>query len=216
MNYPINPVSQSTESQILVRARLVYPYVAVPPVSFEEWEDSLHGMAANPSFFAMGFRLILNDSGSLCLNIPMAMFFIIRASIAPKGAVARIILDEGLLAAEKGNLEYINHLLDKYWKVGKIPGLVQARELHRFLCCETAFDDWFHEQKKRQLMKYERDYFRVDDTNAPHAKVLKRDNGQGEIYLGHDAAERMIMATPTPRGELASEYLRNRFLRGLG
>ena len=201
--------------EIRVHARLLYHFLANPHLPFEEWEDSLRRMGEDLNSIVMGYRVYNDASGELTLNLKLATHFIIRSSIYPNGAVAAVLLDEALSGAGAGNADCIDRMLVKHWKVGMIPGLVQARALHAFLSCGTAFDDWFLRQKKNLRLACGRDYGRFAGTNSTQPKVFKRDNGQGEIYLGHEAAERMIMATPTPRGELASEYLRNPALRGL-
>jgi hypothetical protein len=197
--------------KIRVSARLLFPYVANSPLPFKEWEDSLRRMAVNLDYVLMGYRVFDDGRGGLALNLKLAMHFIIGSSIYPNGAVARVLLDEALSGAGSGDVDCVDHLLEQYWKVGIVPGLVQAKALHTFLCCGMAFEDWFLGQKKSQRMVYGQDYFRIFGTT-----VYKRDNGQGEIYLTHEVAERAIKATPTPRGRLASTYLRNPTLRGSG
>ncbi len=73
-----------------------------------------------------------------------------------------------------------------------------------------------HRTSISQHLAYGRDYVRIDNSNVTHPNSYRRDIGKGEIYLGHDAAERLITATPTPRGKLVSAYLRNPILRGSG
>lgn len=199
--------------EIRVRARLMYPYIVNSPLRYGEWQDSLRRMGEDLNLILRGYRVFIDGNGDLSLNLNLATRFIICSSIYPNGAVAAVLFDEALSGAGAGNVDCIDRLLEHHLKVGMIPHLVQARALHAFLGSGTVFDDWFFGHKKSRRLAYGSDYIRVTNNNAKLSKVIKRDNGQGEIYLGHEAAERMIMATPTPRGELASGYLRNRVLR---
>lgn len=190
--------------QIRINARLLYPYVINGSMPFIEYEDSLRQTALDLNSVLMGYRVSEDDRAEVSLNIKLATHFIMHACIFPKGAIAWVLLDEALNDAGSGDGDAVDSLLLNHWKVGIIPRLVQAGELHRFLCCETAFDDWFLEQMKSQRMVYGRDYFRIEDSNVTHPEIHNRDTGMGEIFLGHEAAIKAIIGTPTRRGKLAS------------
>jgi hypothetical protein len=194
---------------ISVCSRLLYPYVANDYVPLAAWEDSLHRMAAAPGFIASGYRLLTDSSGAPLLNFKFAKHFAIRASIAPKGAIARVILDEGLKAAECGDTNYINHALAHYGNIGLVIGLMRGRTLHSFLTPKSVFEDWFAQQKQHRRMVYGRDYVRVSESGVATTSLHRKDRGKGEIYFVEAAAERTIMDDPSPRGMLAGEYINN-------
>jgi phage anti-repressor protein len=166
-------------------------------------------MAAVPGFGASGYRLLTDSSGAPLLNFKFAKHFAICASIAPKGAIARVILDEGLKAAESGDTNYINHALARYGNIGLVVGLMHGRALHSFLTPNSVFEDWFAQQKQRLRLVYGRDYVRVSESGGAATNLHRKDTGKGEIYFVEATAERTIMHDPSPRGMLASEYINN-------
>lgn len=198
---------------ICVNARLLFPYLTNGHVSLAEWEDSLDRMAADPGFIAMGYSLLTGSRGGLFLSLNFAMFFIIRASTTPKGAVARVILDEALEAAEDGDMNYIVRILAQYYEIGRFAGLVQARLLHAFLAPNTVFDDWFDRQKQSCRLVYGRDFARVGESDSAPPKLYRRNVGKGEFYFCDAAAEQVILNNPTPRGLRAGEHINDPSLR---
>jgi hypothetical protein len=84
----------------------------------------------------------------------------------------------------------------------KFAGYVQASTLFSFLCGGNKFDDWLNGHKKHLRIRCGRDYFRIHGIRR-----YWRENGPGELHFDEFTARRVIMATPTPRGKLASTYL---------
>jgi hypothetical protein len=71
----------------------------------------LRSMADDPSNSMMGYRVFDVGCTELDLNLNLAIFLIIRSSFCPNGAVASVIIAEGLQAAAKGDIDYINRML---------------------------------------------------------------------------------------------------------
>ena len=198
---------------IYISAHLLYPYVAHRLWSFVEWKDSLPRMAANKHFIAMGYKLRANTSGALYLNLEFAIFFVFPASIAPRGAIARVILDEGWKAAQNGEWNHIDRALAQYRDIGNRLGLVQARALHLFLTPKLGFDDWFAQQKQEHRLVYGRNYARACVSVRATPRFHLRDTGKGELYLTEATAGQIIMGDPSPRGIQASEHLNDPMFR---
>ena len=164
-------------------------------------------MAYDPSNSVMGFRVFYDGNKGVdsTLNLNLAMFLIIRSSLCTTGAVARVILAEGLLGASNGHLDHIDLTLANFQCLGRrYPGYVYPLALHGFLRVWIPFESWFEVLKKKLRIRCGRGYYRFYG-----GKKYWNENGPGQLYFDEFTAERVIKATQTPRGEWASFYLSN-------
>jgi hypothetical protein len=193
--------------QIRVSARHLHSYIIDASLYLGDWVDSLRHMADEPNNSMMGWRVFYDGMKGVdsTLNLNLAMFLIIRSSHCATGAVARVILAEGLLSASNGHIDDINQRLANYeCLANRYSGYIYPLALHYFLRVDAPFEYWFDCQKKNLRLRCGRGYFRFLGSRR-----YSKENGPGQFYFDEFTAGRVIKATRTNRGEWASFYLRN-------
>jgi len=195
------------KGQPSVSASLLFPYLTNGHLSFKDWEYSLRRMAANPCFVSLGCRLLTDSNNALHLNPQFATFHAIQASNRPQGAIACVILHEGLKAAKSGNITATTTTLALHSDICLIPQLVKARALHSFLAPQVVFEEWFATLKQQFKLEYGRDIVRVGDERGFSPKIYWKNTGQGEMYFDTEVAKKVIMDDFSERGILVSRYL---------
>jgi hypothetical protein len=197
--------------QIRVKASLLYPYLGNDCPTLGHWVDLLSGMADDPNNLMKGFQVFYDGNKGVdsTLNFNLTNFLIFNTTHYATGAVASVILAEGLLGASHGHLEHINRTLAEYQFLGKLyPGYVHASTLHFFLRVHAPFEYWLDFQKKNLRLRCGRGYFRIDAGG-----IYWNEKGPGQIYFDEITAVSVIKATQTYRGQWASFYLNKRLSR---
>jgi hypothetical protein len=202
------PLRQRREGEFAVNARLLYPFIAHPMVSFEKWIESLLDLN-NDRYHRSKFRLISGDNGELYLNEELASYSAGLVAYDVVGAIALALIHEGVEAASAGDPDFTNRKLNAYKDFTISNDLIPAALLHRFLGVSNGFSDWLHDLKQRHGMRYGSDYKRVFVNARGKVEGHRLDTGMGCVVFCHRFAFEVAASEPTHIGSLMQLCMKN-------
>lgn len=190
-NQPAAPPEQT------VAAKLLFRFLKPFPHTYEQWITSLRSSVATAE--ALGRRENLNYRGIVSVDGEDAITWrfahgLTLLSCGLPGTLVSIALRE----SREEPYPSIDSFLNRYRTLvvdGRVSG---ARALHEFLQVEHEFDPWIKRNIKALHMKFRRDYNYAEITGVPVPK---------QMYMTIAMAERIVMATTTPRALQAQKLL---------
>ena len=152
-----NPSSDSPhhrEEETTINARLLYPYVGEPGISYEIWSASLHAMVDQPNQ-PMQFRLTTGADGELALNTEFAMHLALLAAGGLMGAIALDLIEEGhCVATRDGNFNNTNELLDAFRALAVDKNHLPSYLLYEEITVDKYYRPEIYQEGLQYVLKY--------------------------------------------------------------
>lgn len=193
----MNLLIQPSQSSIQVSARSLFPYIALPRLSYDQWAEYL--VTQNPfKYFRLGQmedQVKKLPGGELVLTLEYATFCLQRNVPDIITAMGMLLVAEALDGIYGEGPECVNCALDSYSHIARNYGMIGAQQLQRFLGVNMDHDLWMAALKKKHKMRVKADYL-----------WYKLQNGDKIMVFLPLLAMEVACGADTPRGIFIKNY----------